>query len=393
MSYIKLHRIAPRYASSDCLIAGPCAALALLFAATMPAMAQATDDATQALRQPAITATSARPQDPKPAKEDILTEDEVKQRLLGKTLYLRDGYLDNSLNFDEHGRIIGSSPKGSYTLCLIQVDKVNLSKRHLEITGARYGLHFLGALPNEDPTHASDKVRITPKKKFVKITIDREQVIKPKKEKGKKGDNGPAASAETAAVPADLPPGDANGVTTTTSPAHAAGLLRAAIDTVFASNLDDHMIAAMPSFWKLYYQAVAAHSDFTPSDPSVHRESSVDQKAKLLSAFEPPSNEFAQNCGIVGMALYHVVVGSDGAAQQIVVARPIGFGLDENAADTIRKAKFEPAIKDGKPVPVMLDVVVQFRIYSKRTDRPAQSETDEASASPNLPGPYSVVRP
>ena len=67
------------------------------------------------------------------------------------------------------------------------------------------------------------------------------------------------------------------------------------------------------------------------------------------------------------MALYHVVVGADGKPGEIAVARPIGFGLDENAVASIRKASFSPAMKDGKPVPVLLDLVVQFRIYSKRT--------------------------
>ena len=32
--------------------------------------------------------------------------------LVGKALYLRGGYLDNSLSFDEHGRIIGTLSAG-----------------------------------------------------------------------------------------------------------------------------------------------------------------------------------------------------------------------------------------------------------------------------------------
>ena len=81
------------------------------------------------------------------------------------------------------------------------------------------------------------------------------------------------------------------------------------------------------------------------------------------------------------MALYHtVIVGPDGKPGEIAVARPIGFGLDENAVEAIRSAKFEPAMKDGKPVPVLLDLVVQFRIYSKRTSTAAASETAEQAS-------------
>jgi TonB family protein len=255
-----------------------------------------------------------------------------------------------------------------------------------------------------------DKVRITPKKKVLKITIDRELVVTPKKKKGKKGEETPAvnagtgtpaapatelsdadqAKAEMNAAPEAERPADSASVTTTTSPAHAAHLMRDAIDHIFAQGLDDRMIAAMPSFWKLYYQAVANQADYKPTDPAIYRQSGVDQKAKLLSTIEPPSNEYAQANGVAGMALYHAVIGADGKPQEIVVSRPIGFGLDESAADSIRKASFQPATKDGKNVPVVLDVVVQFRIYSKRTNQPAKPDTEAANAGPKLPGPYSV---
>jgi TonB family protein len=152
-------------------------------------------------------------------------------------------------------------------------------------------------------------------------------------------------------------------------------------------------MAAMPDFWKLYYQAVAAKADYRPTNPSILRQNSVDQKAQLLTSFEPDSNDFAQAAGVAGMALYHTVIGSDGKPGEIAVARPIGFGLDESAVAAIRKAKFSPAVKDGKSVPVMLDLVVQFRIFSKRTAAQGTTETAEKDkpAETVLPGPYSVA--
>ncbi|HUD55987.1 MAG TPA: energy transducer TonB [Terracidiphilus sp.] len=379
-------------------------------ASQQPAAAQA-----QTPQQPAATTPARGDSSPQPTaaqqgtQAGAITEDEVKQLLVGKTLYLRDGYLDNSLSFDEHGKLISHSAQGSYTLSLVEIDKVHLSKHKVELTGIRYGLHFLGARADEDPTKAVDKVRITPKKKVLKITIDRELVVTPKKKKGKKGEEAEAAKAVPAtAVPNAEPsdaeqakaemnaapeaerPADAGSVTTTTSPAHAAHMLRDAIDRMFARGLDERMIAAMPSFWKVYYQAVANQADYKPTDPAIYRQSGVDEKAKLLSTIEPPSNEYAQASGVAGMALYHAVIGADGKPQEIVVSRPIGFGLDESAADTIRKASFQPAMKDGKPVPVVLDLVVQFRIYSKRTNQTAKPEVEAKNSGPKLPGPYSV---
>jgi TonB family protein len=384
------------------------------------------------------TAAKTAPQQPAvDTQTGGITEEQLKQMLLGKPLFLRGGYLDSTLGFNEHGGITGHPAQGSYTLCGIEVEKIHLTKHKVELYGARYGLHFLGALPYEDPSTAADRVRITPKKKALKITIDREMVVKPKKvkDKGKQG-KGPAAKPAAAVPVADEgsrqaapatassseadkgdsselseadqlkasiaaaseaeKPADPGSVTTTISPAHATQVLKDALDKIFAPGLDVRMMAAMPDFWKLYYEAVAAKSDYRPKDPAVLRQSTVDKKARLLSNFEPASNEFAQANGVAGMALYHTVIGADGKPGEIAVARPIGFGLDENAVAAIRNATFEPAMKGGKPVPVLLDLVVQFRIFSKRTavtDAPAAADKAASpqpakTAEPILPGPY-----
>jgi TonB family protein len=431
-----------------------CAALALGLAlsAQQPEEKQQTPssdatspDAAQQSAPPAAPEAAAPAQSTaaEPILPGAVSEEELKRQLVGKPLYLRSGYLDNTLAFNEHGRLIGHSPQGSYTLSGIQIDKVRLTKHKVELEGARYGLHFVGQLAYEDPSKAVDRVRITPKKKVVKITIDRELVVVPKKKKenvkGKpaqpqaaaptnvpdSAQSGAASSADAqtsaasaspaspsaegqaapggsemseadqlkasiAAAPVAERPADPKSVTTTISPAHAAQVLKEAMDIIFASGLDDRMMAAMPDFWKLYYQAAAARTDYRPQDPSVLRQNTVDRKARLLTTFEPASNEFAQANGVAGMALYHTVIGADGKPGEIAVGRPIGFGLDENAVEAIRKASFDPAIKNGKPVPVLADLVVQFRIYSKRTAVAGQPDPADKTAVPILPGPYSV---
>jgi len=373
--------------------------------------------------EPPLAAKLAAAQSAKsaPSLAGEITEDELKRQLLGKPLYLRGGYLDSSLTFNEHGALIGHSPQGSYTLNAIEINRVRLARHKLELEGTRFGLHFLGALPNEDPTTAVDRVKITPNKKVVRITIDRELVVSPKKEKkrAKQDKKNPApgvpaktappaappaqpdekseadqAKAQIAAAPPAERPADPGSVTTTLSPAHAASVLREALDRIFAPGINEQLKASMPAFWRLYYQAAAAGADYRPSDPAVLRQNTVDKKARLITTFEPESNEYAQAHAVAGMALYHTVIGADGKPGEIAVARPIGFGLDENAVAAIRKATFEPAIKDGKPVPVLLDLVVQFRIYSKRTAvRTDPNKPAEGTSEPSLPGPYSVQRP
>jgi TonB family protein len=330
-------------------------------------------------------------------------EDELRQQLQGKTFYLRSGHLDNTLHFDEQGHLRENSPQAPYTLSLVEIQRVRIEKHRIEMEAVRYGLHFLEASPTEDMTAAIDRVRLTAKKKPLIITIDREEVVKPKKEKEKheKG-RGPqsagdsrlpastGATPSSAASPADEVEGR-HGVETT-SQAQANRTLAQALDNIFATGIDERMMAALPDFWQRYYKSVADRHAWKPSEPNVLRQSEVDQKAKLISVVDPPSNEFAQNNGVAGVAMYHVVLGADGKPQEIAVGRPIGFGLDENAVKAIREARFQPAMKGGQPVPVMLDLVVQFRIYSKRTAE-ASNHPAAQPGGPELPGPYTANAP
>jgi hypothetical protein len=305
--------------------------------AQAPAAATSTDTrqapAATPAAEPPYPATAAQPIAPaRPAQPAILSEEELKQMLVSKQFYLRGGYFGDSISFDEHGRIIGHSPQGSCTLSVLQIDHVRLTKHKVELEGLRYGLHFNEQLAYEDSSTPYDKVRITPKKKVVKITVDREIVVNAKKKKESSKEKGEAAAtvlapaptaaapdssaaanpapsaaadraepseadqlkASIAATPEAERPADPTSVTTTTSQAHANRLLRNALDAIFAPRLDDRMMAAMPDFWKLYYQAVAAKSDYRPADAAIQRQNTVDQKAHLFSSFEPDSNDFAQ---------------------------------------------------------------------------------------------------
>jgi TonB family protein len=380
----------------------------LLFKDALAPSSLRAQETVRAQQTPAPDAPQPAPQAVKaPAHEEpAISEEELRQQLLGKTFYLRDGYLENNLHFTTDGKLDGSSPKASYTLSLAEIQSVRLEKHKLLLEGVRYGLHFFGALASEDQSTALDKVRLTTKKKPLKIEIDREVVdlsVEKKKEKqeakeAKASGHSPAAPTQSATTSSDPQPQpqpametNRHGEVVTTSTAHANAALRQALDHIFSPGIDDRMITSLPAYWQLYYQAVTAKADYRPSDPSVLRESQVDQKARLLKAFDPSSNEYAQANGIAGLAMYHVVVGTDGKAGEIAIGRPIGFGLDENAVEAIRKASFQPALKQGQPVPVLIDLTVQFRIYSGLTSKPVVAEADGSKPeSPSLPGPYTA---
>ena len=64
-----------------------------------------------------------------------------------------------------------------------------------------------------------------------------------------------------------------------------------------------------------------------------------------------------------GVSILSIVVGVDGVPRDICVKQPAGYGLDEQAAKAASRYRFEPAIKDGSPVPARIAIEVNFRLY------------------------------
>jgi TonB family protein len=82
-----------------------------------------------------------------------------------------------------------------------------------------------------------------------------------------------------------------------------------------------------------------------------------------ISTPDPKYDEFARRAGVQGTTVLAVVVGSDGNVSDVQVARPLGMGLDEKAVEAVRAWRFRPAMKDGQPVTVQINVEVNFRLY------------------------------
>lgn len=79
-----------------------------------------------------------------------------------------------------------------------------------------------------------------------------------------------------------------------------------------------------------------------------------------------PEAEFsdeARRAKYQGAVMVTMVVDARGVPQSPRVVQPLGMGLDEKALEAVRRYRFKPAMKDGKPVPVMITVEVNFRLY------------------------------
>lgn len=78
---------------------------------------------------------------------------------------------------------------------------------------------------------------------------------------------------------------------------------------------------------------------------------------------DPEFSDEARRAKYQGVCVVGLVVDSQGNPQQVHVVRPLGMGLDEKAVEAVRQYKFKPAMYKGKPVPVEINIEVNFRIY------------------------------
>jgi len=112
-------------------------------------------------------------------------------------------------------------------------------------------------------------------------------------------------------------------------------------------------------------QLAAADSDYqpTPNVPGAVEAKSVPKMAKCLVCPRPSYTEEGRRLKISGVVYLDVVVRPDGVADDIVVLKPLGHGLDACAIDTILNWKFEPA-KDaqGKAIATHVPIEIAFRL-------------------------------
>lgn len=84
---------------------------------------------------------------------------------------------------------------------------------------------------------------------------------------------------------------------------------------------------------------------------------------KAIFAPDPEYSEEARKVKQMGVVVLYLVVGPDGRPRDVRVVRALGLGLDEKAIEAVKTWRFEPALKDGKPVAVSVNVEVNFHLY------------------------------
>ena len=86
---------------------------------------------------------------------------------------------------------------------------------------------------------------------------------------------------------------------------------------------------------------------------------------RIVKRVEPQYTEEARAARIEGTVLVRGVVDENGRVQKITVVRKLGHGLDEKAVECVGQWQFEPAMRNGEPTPVQVNVEINFRLLSQ----------------------------
>ncbi len=83
----------------------------------------------------------------------------------------------------------------------------------------------------------------------------------------------------------------------------------------------------------------------------------------LIKQVDADFSEEARKAKFSGVVIVNLWVGPDGVPSHVHVLRPTGMGLDQKAVEAVQQYRFKPAMENGKPVTVEMNVEVNFQIY------------------------------
>jgi periplasmic protein TonB len=83
----------------------------------------------------------------------------------------------------------------------------------------------------------------------------------------------------------------------------------------------------------------------------------------LIYGVEPEFSEEARKAKAAGNVLVNLWVDEKGNTTHVHVLRGMGMGLDEKALAAVKLYRFRPAMENGKPVTVEMNVEVTFQIF------------------------------
>ena len=85
-------------------------------------------------------------------------------------------------------------------------------------------------------------------------------------------------------------------------------------------------------------------------------------RPERIAGLQPRYTEVARRARLEGVVILRAVITRQGDVRDVKIVKPLGLGLDEAAAETVRGWRFRPARLDGEPIDVIYSLTVKFNL-------------------------------
>ncbi|HZU33209.1 MAG TPA: TonB family protein [Candidatus Angelobacter sp.] len=85
---------------------------------------------------------------------------------------------------------------------------------------------------------------------------------------------------------------------------------------------------------------------------------------RALHTPEPEYSRIARKHGIEGNVVLSAIIGVDGLAHDVEIVQSLEPSLDANAIEALKKWKFAPATRNGKPIALRMNLELNFRLHN-----------------------------
>jgi TonB family protein len=116
-------------------------------------------------------------------------------------------------------------------------------------------------------------------------------------------------------------------------------------------------------FAALTLNAPIPHSSQAAAAPRIYHVGGDVSAPDLIFAPDPQYSEEARRAKYQGLCVVSLIVDAQGNTQRVQVVRHLGKGLDQKAVEAVKQYRFNPAMLHGEPVPVEVNIEVNFRLY------------------------------
>jgi len=83
---------------------------------------------------------------------------------------------------------------------------------------------------------------------------------------------------------------------------------------------------------------------------------------KKINAPQPRYTEEARKARIQGTVILQAIVDADGKISNVKIIKGLPLGLDQSAIDTVKEWLYEPATREGLPVAVYMNLMINFSL-------------------------------